>query len=48
MRQLLRSSFVWQFAGGFALGAAALVALHPASADAAPAPRAIAGQMMVR
>ncbi|MET4896826.1 hypothetical protein RN629_06565 [Sphingomonadaceae bacterium jetA1] len=32
MRALLKSSFVWQFAGGFALGALGLVMLHPAEA----------------
>ncbi|MDQ1228755.1 hypothetical protein QE379_000181 [Sphingomonas sp. SORGH_AS 879] len=32
MRALLKSSFVWQFAGGFALGALGLVMLHPADA----------------
>lgn len=36
MRQILKSSFLWQFAGGFLLGAAGLFALTPA-ADAAPA-----------
>ena len=33
MRRLLKSSFVWQFAGGFALGAVGLFALHPAEAE---------------
>ena len=28
MTNLLKSSVVWQFAGGFALGALGLVALH--------------------
>lgn len=28
----LKSSFVWQFAGGFVLGAIGLVALQPADA----------------
>jgi len=32
MRALFKSSFVWQFAGGFALGALGLVVLHPAEA----------------
>lgn len=36
MRQILKSSFLWQFTGGFLLGAAGLFALTPA-ADAAPA-----------
>ena len=39
MPALLKSSFVWQFAGGFLLGAVGLVALHPGEATAAaPAP----------
>ena len=29
MRSILKSDFVWQFVGGFALGAIALVTLHP-------------------
>lgn len=29
MRSVLKSGFFWQFAGGFALGALALVTLHP-------------------
>ena len=39
MPNFLRTSFVWQFAAGFALGALGLVALHPseANADLAPA-----------
>lgn len=35
----MKSSFVWQFAGGFVLGAVGLVALHPgqsATVRAAP------------
>ena len=40
MRSVLKSGFLWQFVGGFALGAVALVSLHPiASAQSAtPAP----------
>lgn len=40
MRRLIKSSFLWQFAGGFALGAVGLFALQPAQAEpwAAPAP----------
>ncbi len=34
MLGLLKSSFVWQFAGGFLLGAVGLVALHPSTASA--------------
>lgn len=37
MRDVLKSGFLWQFVGGFALGAAALVTLHPlASTQASP------------
>ena len=36
MTDVLKSSFVWQFAGGFLLGAVGLFALHPAEASAAP------------
>ena len=32
MRILFKSSFLWQFAGGFALGAVGLVAMQPADA----------------
>jgi hypothetical protein len=32
MTSFLKSSFVWQFAGGFVLGAIGLVALQPAEA----------------
>ena len=32
MRNILKSSFLWQFGGGFALGAIGLVALQPADA----------------
>ncbi len=28
MTRLLKSSFLWQFAGGFLMGAAGMVALH--------------------
>ncbi|MEG3163512.1 hypothetical protein U1701_02780 [Sphingomonas sp. PB2P19] len=31
MRNILSSSFLWQFAGGFVLGAIGLVALQPAA-----------------
>ena len=37
MRSVLKSGFVWQFFGGFALGAVALVTLHPADTVRAPA-----------
>lgn len=39
MLALLKSSLVWQFAGGFLLGAVGLVVLHPdrAGADTVPA-----------
>ena len=32
MRTLIKSSFIWQFGTGFALGAIGLVALQPADA----------------
>ena len=32
MRTILKSSFFWQFAGGFALGAVGLLTLQPAEA----------------
>ena len=32
MRTIIKSSFLWQFAGGFVLGAIGLVALQPAEA----------------
>lgn len=38
MPNFLRTSFVWQFAAGFALGALGLVALHPAEAPTGAAP----------
>jgi hypothetical protein len=38
MLALLKSSIVWQFAGGFLLGAAGLVVLHPGEAGADPTP----------
>ena len=34
MLSYFKSSFVWQFAAGFALGAAGLAVLHPAEAKA--------------
>ena len=41
MIRLLKTSFVWQFAGGFVLGAVGLLALHPAETDPyQPAPTA--------
>ena len=35
---IIRHSFIWQFAAGFALGAVALVAVHASPARAATAP----------
>lgn len=32
MRNILKSSFFWQFSGGFVLGALGLFALNPAEA----------------
>ena len=37
MIRLLKTSFVWQFAGGFVLGAVGLLALHPGEHDIAGA-----------
>jgi len=31
MRSIIKSSFLWQFSGGFVLGAIGLVALQPAA-----------------
>ena len=42
MRQFLKSSFLCQFAGGFALGALGLFAFGPAEAAPQPAPTHIA------
>jgi len=33
MRAFLKAGFFWQFAGGFALGAVALLVFQPASAN---------------
>ena len=45
MRRLIKSSFLWQFAAGFALGAVGIFTLSPAQAqtpvDAAPPVAAI-------
>jgi hypothetical protein len=38
MRSVLKSGFLWQFAGGFALGAVALVTLHPTEGARATTP----------
>lgn len=38
MRRLIKSSFVWQFAAGFALGAVGIFALSPAQAQLSPPP----------
>ena len=42
MASLIKSSFVWQFAAGFALGAIGLAAAHAAEPQAQPAPTHIA------
>lgn len=34
MLNVIKSSFLWQFAVGFAIGAAGLIALHPSEARA--------------
>lgn len=42
MVRLLKASVVWQFAGGFVLGAVGLLALHPGDRDLQPsAPTAV-------
>ena len=38
MASLIKSSFVWQFVAGFALGALGLAAAHAAPPTAQPAP----------
>ena len=42
MRSVLKSGFMWQFFGGFALGAVALVTLHPADASRSPVAASVA------
>jgi hypothetical protein len=42
MRSILKSDFVWQFVGGFALGAVALVTLHPVESAHAAIPMQVA------
>jgi len=42
MRSVLKSGFLWQFVGGFTLGAVALVSLHPTEAVRAPAATQVA------
>jgi hypothetical protein len=44
MRRLLSLDFVWQFAGGFALGAAALFAVQPEAKAFSPQPVPISQQ----
>ncbi len=41
MRNILKSSFLWQFAGGFAIGAVGLFVLQPAANASPVAPSAI-------
>jgi hypothetical protein len=42
MPTILKSSMLWRFMGGFALGAIGVLTLHPATAQPAPhAPTAI-------
>ena len=38
MLNVIKSSFMWQFAAGFALGALGLVALHPSDGETGTAP----------
>ena len=45
MRQILKSSFLWQFAGGFASGGVGLFGLAPAANGAATAPAAISAPL---
>lgn len=45
MLRLIKTSFFWQFAGGFLIGAAGLFALHPAEATHAAATQAPATQI---
>jgi hypothetical protein len=40
MRTILKSTFLWQFAAGFALGALGMVTLNPADTFATSAPAA--------
>jgi len=46
MARFLKSTLLWQFAGGFVIGAIGLFALHPALADVsvqdAPTTQAVA------
>ena len=46
MLGMLKSSFLWQFAGGFLLGAAGLLALHPAHAETTRALPPVQGDTM--
>ncbi|MEO5938277.1 MAG: hypothetical protein ABIQ43_04630 [Sphingomonas sp.] len=36
MKTILKSAMLWRFLGGFALGAAGVLTLHPATAGTAP------------
>ena len=40
MRNILKSTVLWQFAAGFALGAIGMVSLYPAEAKAVSTPSA--------
>ena len=42
MLNAIKSSFLWQFAAGFALGAVGLAAVHATEARAEPAPTHLA------
>lgn len=42
MLNVIKLSFVWRFAAGFALGALGLVVLHPSDAKATTAPTYLA------
>ena len=42
MKTFITSAMVWRFLGGFALGGLGVLTLHPAAAQTASAPTAIA------
>lgn len=44
MANLIKSSFLWQFVAGFALGAIGLAAAHATEAKAEPAPTYLAAR----
>ena len=43
MKTILKSAMLWRFLGGFVVGGLGVLALHPATAETAPAtPTAVA------